>query len=98
VTLAAEAEEGVAKFPPPINGPVATAVGLKLLLPPAVLILLSHLVLRVPDAYISQAAMASGINNLLVAHTYGLDRGLAAAAITWSTAIVMVAGVAVALL
>jgi predicted permease len=98
VTLAAEAEEGVAKFPPPINPPVATAVGLKLLLPPAVLLVLSHFVLRVPDAYISQAAMASGINNLLVAHTYGLDRGLAAAAITWSTAIVMVAGLAVALL
>jgi predicted permease len=98
VTLAAEAEEGAAKFPPAVTPPVVTAVALKLLLPPAVLVLLSHVVLDVPDAYISQAAMASGINNLLVAHTYGLDRGLAAAAITWSTAIVMVAGVALALL
>jgi malate permease and related proteins len=98
VTLATEAEEGTTKFPPPVNAPVVTAVALKLLLPPAVLIVLSHLVLDVPDAYISQAAMASGINNLLVSHTYGLDNGLAAAAITWSTAIVMVAGLAVALL
>jgi predicted permease len=42
--------------------------------------------------------MPSAINAIVVAHTYGLDRGLIAAAIAWSTAVVVVAGLAVALL
>lgn len=98
VTLAAEAEEGTAKFPPPMNARVATAVALKLLLPPAIVFGLSVLFISVPHAYLTQAAMATGINNLVVAHEYGLDRGLAAAAIAWTTAIVAAAGLAVVLL
>ena len=42
--------------------------------------------------------MASAINTLVVAHEYGLDRGLVAAAIAWSTAVVAVAGVVLAAL
>jgi malate permease and related proteins len=98
VTLAGEAEEGSIKFPPPVTAPVGVALGLKLLLVPAVVFTLSQLIIDVPDSYFSQAAMASGINTVLVAHTYGLDRALAAGAIAWSTAIVVVAGLAVALL
>lgn len=98
VTLAAEAEEGTTRFPPPITRPVAWAVGLKLVLPPLVLLVLSRLIVDIPDAYFSQAAMAAGINNLVVAHAYGLDRALVAAAIVWTTTVVAVGGLVLALL
>lgn len=97
VTLAVEAEEGALRFPPPVTAAVATALGLRLVAAPAVVLGLSALLIDVPDPYLSQAAMPSAINAIVVAHTYGLDRGLIAAAIAWSTAVVVVAGLAVAL-
>ena len=97
ITLASEAEEGAIKFPPPLTTPVAVALALKLLLLPAVVFVLSALIIDIPDSYISQAAMACGINGVLIAHVYGLDRSLAASAIAWSTAIVVAAGLVVAL-
>jgi predicted permease len=98
VTIAAAAEEGTSKFPPPLTRDVVAAVILKLTVPPLVMLALSSLVFEVPLAYITQAAMASGLNTLVVAHSYGLDRKLTAGAIAWSTAIVGVAGVVAALL
>ena len=98
VTLAAESEEGQLPFPPPLTPAVSVALGLKLLLAPAVVLALSTLVLKVPDSYLSQAAMASAINGIVIAHEYGLDRGLVAAAIAWSTAVVVAAGLLLALL
>ncbi len=97
ITLASEAEEGAIKFPPPLTAPVAVALALKLLLLPAVVFVLSALIIDIPDSYISQAAMACGINSVLIAHVYGLDRSLAASAIAWSTTIVVAAGLVVAL-
>jgi predicted permease len=98
VTLAAEAEAGRSKFLPPVTAPVAVGVLLKLVLPVAILFGLSTAFIPVPHAYLTQAAMAAGINNLVVASEYGLDRRLAAAVIAWSTAIVVAVGVVVALL
>jgi len=98
VTLAAEAEEGAARFPPPLTAAVGWAIGLKLLLPPLVMLALSRALIDVPDAYYSQAAMAAGINNLVIAHAYGLDRALTAAAIAWTTFVVVVAGAVLSLL
>jgi predicted permease len=98
VTLAAEAEEGAAKFPPPFTRDVAAALVLKLAVPPLVVFGLATAIIDVPNAYFTQAAMASGLNNLVVAHTYGLDRRLTAGAIAWSTAVVALVGLVVALL
>jgi predicted permease len=42
--------------------------------------------------------MACGINTVLIAHAYGMDRSLAASAIAWSTAIVVTTGLIVSLL
>jgi predicted permease len=98
VTLAAAAEEGESKFPPPLTRDVITAVALKITVPPLVVLGLSALLIDVPAAYVTQAAMASGLNNLVIAHTYGLDRRLTAAAIAWSTTIVAAVGLGVALL
>ena len=97
VTLAAEAEEGRLRFPPPLGAAVVAALVLKLLVAPATVAGLSQAVIEVPDPYLVQAAMASAINAIVIAHVYGLDRALVAAAIAWSTAIVVAAGLAVAL-
>ena len=98
VTVAAEADEGRVKFPPPLTRPVLAAVVLKLTVPPLVVLGLSSALIDVPAAYISQAAMASALNSLVVAHSYGVDRRLTASAIVWSTAVVAAVGLAVALL
>jgi predicted permease len=42
--------------------------------------------------------MASAINAIVIAHEYGLDRSLVAAAIAWSTAIVVAVGLALPLM
>jgi predicted permease len=98
VTLALEGEEGALRFPPPLTRAIGTALVLRLVLAPAVVLALSKTVLDVPDPYLSQAAMASAINGIVVAHEFGLDRALVAGAIAWSTTIVVAAGLAVALL
>jgi predicted permease len=98
VTLGAEADDGVVGFPPPFTRPVAAALALRLLVAPAVVLVLAAVIIDVPDSFVSQAAMASGVNSLLLAHEYGLDRGLIASAIAWSTAIVVAAGLLIALL
>ncbi|MEA2479370.1 MAG: malate permease [Thermoleophilaceae bacterium] len=97
VTLSREAEQGAARFPPPLTAPVAVGIALKLLVVPGVLLLLSTVVVSVPEAYLTQAAMASGINTILIADEYGLDRALTAAVIAWTTAIVVAAGLVAAL-
>lgn len=97
VTLAAEAEEGALRFPPVLDAPVGTAIVLKLLVPPAVVLGLSRLLIDVPESYVTQSAMASAINSIVVANAYGLDRRLTAAAIAWTTAIVVATGLVVAL-
>ena len=54
--------------------------------------------MKVPPAFLLQAGMACGINSLAVAHIYGLDLRITAAAIAWSTAIVLTAAAVVAAL
>ena len=97
VNLMQEQEEGVRVFPPPLTPPVATAIGLRLLTAPAVMLGLSALIVAVPSAFRVQAAMACGVNGLAVAHIYGLDLRIVSGAIAWSTAIVLSAAAVVAL-
>jgi len=95
INLAAESDEGTVPFPPRLTAPIATVLGLRLLAAPALLLILSALVVAVPEAYLLQAAMPCGINSLIVAHAYGLDLRLVAGALAWSTAVVMVVGLVV---
>jgi predicted permease len=92
VQLAAEAR-GLASFR--ITPPVATVIVLRMAVAPALLFGLSTLTVDIPDAYLLQAAMPVGVNTLVVAHAYGLQRAIAASALAWSTAIAIVAGVVV---
>ncbi|MET0971890.1 MAG: AEC family transporter [Thermoleophilaceae bacterium] len=92
VSLASEAEEGAAVFPPPLSAPVVSGVVLKLLVPPAIVLALSTAIIDIPDVYVTQAAMATGLTSLAIAHEFGLDRALVAAVIAWTTTLVLVAG------
>jgi predicted permease len=91
VTLASESEAGRLPFPPPMTRPVACSLGLRLVAAPALLYLLALPLIRLPDEYLIQAAMPTGINALVVAHAYGLELRSLAATIAWSTAIVVLA-------
>jgi len=93
VTLAAESEDGAARFPPPFTRAIAATLGLRLLLAPALLVALAAPLIDLPTPYLLLAAMPCGINGLVIAHAYGLDVGLSAGAIAWSTAVVAVVGV-----
>jgi hypothetical protein len=99
VNLMLEHEEtGVRIFPPQLSAPVLTAVGLRCLVAPATVALLSATVIGVPTTFLVEAAMASGINSLVVAHIYGLDMRITVGAITWSTALVIAVAAAIELL
>jgi predicted permease len=90
-TLAEGAEHGELPFPPPFTRPVALAVGGRLALAPALLMLLAAPLIDLPSAYRLMSAMPTGLNAMIVSHAYGLDNRTVAESITWSTAIVVVA-------
>ena len=90
-------QEGTRIFPPQLTAPVVTALALRLLIAPGVMLGLSTFVIEVPAAFLIQAAMASGITGLAVGHIFGLDLKIIVGAIAWSTAIVVVAAGVVAL-
>ena len=99
VTLSREAEEGAAKFPPPLNAPVLAGIALKLGVMPGVLLGAGRAdPRRARHLLRCRRRCAAAINTILIADEYGLDRGLTAAAIAWTTTIVVVVGLVVALL
>ena len=89
IHLRHEAEDGTFTFPPPLTRPVLAAVGVRLTVAPAVMLAADAFLLRLPEPYLLQAAMPCGINCLVVAHVYGLDLRLSAAAVAWSTTLVV---------
>ncbi len=88
-TLAENAEHGELPMPPPMTKPVALAIGTRLAVVPALLMLLAAPLIDLPAAYRLLSAMPSGLNSLVIAHAYGLDMEITAEAVTWSTAIVV---------
>ena len=98
VALGQESEEGTLAFRSLMSRPVAVAVAIRLLVAPALLLAFAAPLIALPDAYLLQAAMPTGINTLVVAHVYGLDLKIAAGAIAWSTSIVVAAGVVASVL
>ncbi len=90
-TLAEGAEHGELPIPPPITRPVGLALFGRLVLAPALLMLIAAPLIELPSAYRLMSAMPTGINAMVVSHAYGLDNRVVAEAITWSTAIVIAA-------
>jgi len=97
-TLAEGAEMGELPLPPPMTKPVALATAGRIVLAPALLMLLAAPLIHLPAAYRLMSAMPTGINSLVVSHAYGLDNRIVAETITWSTAIVVLAALASLLL
>lgn len=89
VNLASAAEHGLLRLAPEQRAPLASAVALRMALLPAIIGVCS-LAVHMPRAYLLQAAMPSGINTLIIAHTYGLDLRLASTTIAWSTVVAVV--------
>lgn len=82
-------------LPPPLGAPVAVVVALRMALAPLLLLALAAATaVDLPAAYLAQSTMPVGVNTLVVAHAYDLDRGLAAAALAWSTALALVTALA----
>lgn len=90
-TLAEGAEQGDLPLPPPMTKPVALATAGRIVLAPALLMVLAAPLIDLPSAYRLMSAMPTGINSLVVSHAYGLDNRIVAETITWSTAIVVLA-------
>ena len=74
-----------------VDGDVVSAIGPGLVVAPALLIAVAAPLIDLPAPYLLLAAMPAGLNGLLVAHAYGLDLGLQASAIVWSTVVALVA-------
>ncbi len=91
--LAEEAEEGTSPVPPPLDAAVAAAVALRLVVAPALLLLIALPLIDLPGPYLLLAAMPCGINTMIVTHAYGLDLRIAAGTVAWSTAIAIVVAV-----
>jgi predicted permease len=80
---------GEASLPPRLSPPALVSVVSRIVVAPGIVLLVS-LVLTLPRAYLLQAAMPVGVNALVVARAFGLDRRPIAAAILWSTTLVLI--------
>lgn len=98
VTLSAESEDGAIPLVPRLGSRELAAIGLRLVVAPLLLFLLAAPLIDLPPAYLLQAAMPVGISGLVIAHAYGLDVGFSAAAIAWTTAVVLVVALGAGLL
>jgi predicted permease len=90
-TLAEGAEHGELPLPPPLTRPVLLTLVARLAIVPALLMLLAAPLIDLPATYRLMSAMPTGLNAMVVSHAYGLDNRIVAEAVTWSTAIVILA-------
>ncbi|MFA9400026.1 MAG: AEC family transporter [Acidobacteriota bacterium] len=96
--LAEEERIGAIRLPPKIHKPVAAVIFTRLLLSPALLIVLSMPFSGIPRSFYLMAAMPTGLNSMIVGHAYGLDLRTTAEALVYTTAIVVTGAVAWSLL
>jgi predicted permease len=90
-TLAEGTEGGGLPFPPALTKPVMVTLFSRLLMVPALLMIFSAPFIDLPPAYRLMSVMPTGLNAMIVSHAYGLDNKIVAEAITWSTALVVMA-------
>jgi predicted permease len=92
VNLSAERRKDDAPLIELPDRPVALALGLRIVAAPLLLAAMSAAFVRLPAAYLLQAAMPAGINSLIVGNVYGLDQRMIATTIVWGTAATLVVG------
>jgi hypothetical protein len=98
VILSAERRQDAAPLLELPDRRVGLALGLRMVAAPLLLAACSALFVKLPSAYLLQAAMPAGINSLIVGHAYGLDQRLIATIIVWSTSAALVVGLVLAAL
>jgi predicted permease len=98
VTLAGEAEEGELRFPPPLTPAIGAAIVLRLVVAPLLLVALAAPLIDLPGSFVLLAAMPAGLHIVALGHAYGLDVGLAAGAIVWTTIVAGIVGVPLAVI
>jgi predicted permease len=96
--LTEEVRAGVITIPPKLHPPVGVALGVRLVLAPSLLFLLTLPLTGVPRSYYLLAAMPTGLNSMIVGHTYGLDLRTTAEAVIYSTSIVVLGALGWALI
>ena len=96
--LAEEERAGAIKLPPRIHRQIGGIIGIRLILSPALLFVLSMPFTGIPHSYYLLAAMPTGLNAMIVGHNYGLDLRTTAEAVVYTTAIVVVGALGWALL
>jgi predicted permease len=90
-----ESELDKLSFPPRLTKPVAIAGVLKLSFLPLILLAVDLWITKIPKAYVLQSMMPTGVNNLLLANNYGLDRKLTTSAIIWTTIVIAIVGLGI---
>ncbi len=80
-----------------ISPEVALAIGLRLVVAPALVIGVSWLALDLPEGMLLQAVAPTGLNGLLVAHRFNLTLQPIASSIVWTTSLVTLGAVVVAI-
>ncbi len=98
VTLSAERREEATSLIELPDRRVVVAVLLRHLIPVGLLAAASATIVKLPSAYLLQAAMPTAVNTLVVGHAYGLDQRLIATVIVWSTTAVITIGLLATLL
>ncbi|MFM9078219.1 MAG: AEC family transporter, partial [Solirubrobacterales bacterium] len=83
---------------PGFSPAVGLVTAIRLVLAPGLLLLLTLPIADVPPSFYVLAAMPAGISSLVIAHAYGLDLRIAAEAVAWTTGIVLLFGLAFAIL
>jgi hypothetical protein len=87
--LAEEERLGAIRLPPRIHRQVGAVIFSRLVVSPALLLILSMPFTGIPRSYYLLAAMPSGLNSMIVGHAYGLDLRTTAEALVYTTAIVV---------
>jgi predicted permease len=83
---------------PGFSPAVGLITAIRLAIAPGILLLLTLPFSGVPPSFYVLAAMPAGLSSMVIAHAYGLDLRITAEAVAWTTGIVLVAGLAFALL
>lgn len=92
IYLSSERRDDAAPLLEKPNRRVGLALGLRFLVNPLLLALVSAAGVAIPSVYLLQAAMPTGVNSLIVGHAFGLDQRLIATIIVWSTLVVLAGG------
>jgi predicted permease len=92
--LAEEERAGAIRLPPKIHRQVGVVLFSRLIVSPALLLVLAMPFTGIPRSYFLLAAMPTGLNSMIIGHAYGLDLRTIAEAVIYTTAIVVVGAAA----